>query len=69
MTPSLKSYLLVFFLSGLIFSILNFGFTYVTENIAFNPMRSLLDLVLFGAVGTLVYYITIVLPKKNRAPK
>ncbi|MBK9984069.1 MAG: hypothetical protein IPP15_17155 [Saprospiraceae bacterium] len=69
MKPSLKTYIIVFFLSGLIFSILNFGFTYLTENITFNLMRSLLDMVLFGALGTLVYYITVVLPKKKPSSK
>lgn len=69
MTPSLKTYLLVFFVSGIIFSLIDFGFTYMTENTPFILIRFLINMVLFGILGTVVYYITVILPKRKTSPK
>ncbi|MFZ1678551.1 MAG: hypothetical protein WBP41_07295 [Saprospiraceae bacterium] len=68
MTPSLKTYFIVFLTAGIGFSLVMLVFNYF-ENIGFNLMRFLFDMVLYGALGTLVYYITIVLPKKKPSPK
>ncbi|MEP6796123.1 MAG: hypothetical protein ABJB16_17475 [Saprospiraceae bacterium] len=69
MTPSLKTYLIVFLTTGILFSLVSMILNYAFENSGFNLLRSLIDIVLYGAMGTLVYYITIVLPKKKTSPK
>ncbi len=68
MQSTLKTYLIVFLTAGIGFSLVMMIFDYV-ENIDFNLMKFLFDMVLYGALGTLVYFITIILPKKKTSPR
>ncbi|HZV69504.1 MAG TPA: hypothetical protein VFG10_08170 [Saprospiraceae bacterium] len=65
MKPSTKKYIRVFLFTGLIFSLFNLGIDY-SGDLMVNLMRFSFNMCLYGGLGVLVYFIIIVLPKKNR---
>ena len=64
----LKKYLPRFLISGLTFALIFVVIDY-TQKIDFNIFKFLFSIFLFGIIGTLVYYITVVLPAKKAIVK
>ena len=65
MTKSLKKYVIVFAISGLVFSFIGLLMD-LAKDTPFNPVRFFGDLVMYGVLGIVVYYISIVLPGKGK---
>ncbi len=67
MASIFKTYRLPFLLTGIIFSLFNLIIDY-SGSLPVNLFRVSFNMILYGLLGCLVYFITIVLPKKNKNP-